>query len=229
MQRRKFIAGVGSLAAGAAAVTGTGAFTSVRASRSVAVSTAGDRNALLRFTKATEGSDSTASDSNSVSENAEEYVTLNSGGTVSFDFTGADLGENGGGNGLNQNSTVIFDDLIDITNQGTQEVAVGIANRPSYLGVYAENSSNGSGGNGSSGGAGDNTGLLGQGDGGNNDINAVGGNGLPFSQVSENMKVAPGESITNVGIYFPDTSNIPSNTSGDTITFLATDGNHDSS
>ena len=38
-QRRKFIAGVGSLAASAAAVTGTGAFSSVQANRSVSVET----------------------------------------------------------------------------------------------------------------------------------------------------------------------------------------------
>ncbi|WP_147439904.1 hypothetical protein [Haloarcula sp. Atlit-7R] len=47
MQRRKFLIGLGSLAAGTAAATGTGAFSTVQASRNFTVGTTGDASAEL--------------------------------------------------------------------------------------------------------------------------------------------------------------------------------------
>jgi hypothetical protein len=113
MQRRKFIAGVGSLAAGAAAVTGTGAFTSVSASRGIAVDTSDDADAFLAI-EAESG------------DNASEYVNTTTNGTVELDITNTNnSGYGGGGSGVNKNATTIFDDLLKITNQGTQPVIVG--------------------------------------------------------------------------------------------------------
>ncbi len=112
MQRRKFIASIGSVAAGAAAVTGTGAFTSVTANRDVEVSVADDSEAFLRIRKATDGQDN-------VTPNAEEYVTIDNG-QVGLDFTSTDSGASG----LNKGATTIFDNLLRIENQGTQEVIV---------------------------------------------------------------------------------------------------------
>jgi len=100
MQRRKFIAGVGSLAAGAAAVTGTGAFTSVQADRSVAVATTGDASAMLAF------------DTGSGDAENSDYVST-SGGEVSIDI-----------DALNVDATTQINDLFKIRNQGTQPAVV---------------------------------------------------------------------------------------------------------
>ncbi|MFB6123833.1 MAG: hypothetical protein ABEJ78_10290 [Haloferacaceae archaeon] len=63
MQRRKFIAGVGALAAGGAAALGTGAFTSARASRIVSVDVTGDQQSYLGLRpNADSGAVSTGSD-----------------------------------------------------------------------------------------------------------------------------------------------------------------------
>ncbi len=100
MQRRKFIASIGSVAAGAAAVTGTGAFTSTSANRAVNVETAGDVDAYL-------GLDA------SVSPHAEQ-----TGGTAEFQFDGSS--EEASGQGLNQNADTTFTDVLRIENQGTE-------------------------------------------------------------------------------------------------------------
>ncbi|WP_336038248.1 hypothetical protein [Halobacterium yunchengense] len=112
MQRRKFIAGVGSLAAASAAAMGTGAFTSVSANRSLSVEVADDADALL-------GIDDIDDSANS------EYVTTE-GNTVSIDISSAE-----GGTGLNDEATTTIDDLLKITNQGTQDVYVWAENLPS--------------------------------------------------------------------------------------------------
>jgi len=109
--RRKFIAGLGALATGSAAAMGTGAFTSVSANRGITVDTADDSGAFLAIE-----ADSTP--------NANEYVNT-SGGTVSLDFSNTDDTDMGNGTGVNKNATTIFDDLLNITNQGTQTVIVG--------------------------------------------------------------------------------------------------------
>lgn len=105
MKRRKFLIGAGSIAAGSAAVMGTGAFTSVSANRSMEVQVADDANALL------------AIDDIDGSPNS-EYVNTN-GNTISIDISSAE-----GGSGLNDQATTIIKDLLRITNQGTQNVYV---------------------------------------------------------------------------------------------------------
>jgi hypothetical protein len=91
--------GLGSLAAGGAAATGTGAFTSVSANRSVNVSTAGDNQAYLALDA-------------SVSQHA-----VQSGDTIEFQFDGS---SNASGQGLNTNADTTFTDVLRIENQGTE-------------------------------------------------------------------------------------------------------------
>jgi hypothetical protein len=95
MQRRKFIAGVGSLAAGAAAVTGTGAFSTVTAERSMEVQVQTDQNAYVGIS-------------------GDSDYTTQTNGTLEIN-----LDDNGTGKGLNANATTEFTDLITVTNQGT--------------------------------------------------------------------------------------------------------------
>ncbi|WP_144426048.1 hypothetical protein [Halanaeroarchaeum sulfurireducens] len=109
MQRRKFLATVGSLTAGSAAALGTGAFTSVTADRSVTVEVAGDSEAYL-------GLEAVSASPNS------QYVEK-SDGEISFDFSAADNDGSpvdGGGNGFNPDSETRINDLLHVTNQGTQ-------------------------------------------------------------------------------------------------------------
>jgi hypothetical protein len=118
MERRKFIAAMGSVAAGAAATMGTGAFTSVTADRSVDVAVAGDSSAYLGLRKA--AGDSTGT----VSPNSETFVDT-TGAEVSFDFSSsnntADLG-----NGFNPNAVTVIEDLIEVQNQGTQSAFLSV-------------------------------------------------------------------------------------------------------
>jgi hypothetical protein len=117
MNRRKFIAGFGSLAAVVAGAVGTNAFTSVKANRTVNVEVAGDDKAFLALQKA-EGVNSDPG------VNSDAYVNVN-GGEVSFDFSSnngtADLG-----NGFNKNAVVEIEDLLEVKNQGTQSVHLSI-------------------------------------------------------------------------------------------------------
>ena len=123
-QRRKFLLGMGSLAAGGAAAMGTGAFTSVSADRSVDVQVADDSDALLRIVPDERGGSQTP--------NAQEYVDT-SGGTVSLDFTSTSEGATG----INDEATTIIDDILTIENQGTQGVYVGYTHPASPNGNFA--------------------------------------------------------------------------------------------
>lgn len=112
MKRRKYLIGVGSLAAGTAAAMGTGAFSSVTANRSVDVEVASDANAYLGLRGA--GGDNAA------------YVTSDgTSGTL-----GISLAPNNamaaGGEGVNPDAVTEIDDLFVIENQGTQWVGVTI-------------------------------------------------------------------------------------------------------
>jgi hypothetical protein len=108
--RRKFIAGLGALATGSAAAIGTGAFTSVTAERTVNVKVAGDASAYLGLEQVNQSPNS-------------DYVLRNNG-EVSFDFSGADGDSSGGGSvdgdGFNPDATTRIDDVLRVTNQGTQ-------------------------------------------------------------------------------------------------------------
>ena len=122
MERRKFVIGLGSLAAGGAAAMGSGAFTSVEADRSIEVDVADDADAFL----ALEGKDT---------PNGNEYVEDDgTDGTLSLDFSETEIG----GEGLNQDADTIIRDLFEIKNQGTQDVYVGITDIPEGMSFYAD-------------------------------------------------------------------------------------------
>lgn len=104
MDRRKFLIGAGSLAAGGAAAVGTGAFTSVTADRGVSVEVAGDSSAFLAI-------------QNAGGDNSSDYVDT-SGSEVSFDFSETD----NSGSGLNTGATTKINDLVNVVNQGTQDL-----------------------------------------------------------------------------------------------------------
>lgn len=105
MNRRNVLIGLGGLVAGGGALLGTGAFTTVEAQRTVSVQTAADANAFLALSPARTG---------------EEFVT-ETDGTIQINLDGTDS-NNGNANGLNQNARTRFENLVDVTNNGTQDV-----------------------------------------------------------------------------------------------------------
>ncbi|MCU4719003.1 hypothetical protein [Halapricum hydrolyticum] len=107
-KRRKFLLGMGSLAAGGAAAIGSGAFSSVRAERSVSVSTATDADAMLAFDTAD-------------AENA-DYVQIDDG-VVNIALTDSN-GYEEDATGVNPDAITRIFDLFEIRNQGTQAVKV---------------------------------------------------------------------------------------------------------
>ena len=103
MERRKFLIGMGSLAAGGAAAMGTGAFASVEATRSVNVNVAGDESAYLGL------------------EETSQYAELN-GKQLTLDFD-----DNGhGGQGVNADAVTTFDGVFRMTNNGPNDLDITI-------------------------------------------------------------------------------------------------------
>ena len=105
MERRKFILAIGGIASTGAAV-GSGAFSSVEATRDVSVSVADDASAYL----AMEPLDS---------PNGNQFATTG-GDVLALDFS--DSGNDG--TGLGTDSVYNFDKVFRIVNQGTQGVYV---------------------------------------------------------------------------------------------------------
>ena len=116
MERRKVLIGLGSLAAGGAAAMGSGAFTSVEADRDIEVEVAGDADAFLGVEPAD-------------TPNGDAYAT-ETDGTVELNFDdGADFSEidgTDGGSGINDRALTDIQDVITVTNQGTQEVTINV-------------------------------------------------------------------------------------------------------
>lgn len=113
MQRRKFVIGMGALASGAAAAIGTGAFSSVTATRDIDVEVADDSSAYLRL-QGTDGANS-------------EYVTDDGTGTTLTIDLSSDNPTDAGGEGVNPDAVTEIDDLFVVENQGTQEVDVDLS------------------------------------------------------------------------------------------------------
>jgi hypothetical protein len=189
MDRRKFIATVGSLAAGGAAVTGTGAFTSVSANRDVSVEVADDTDALLSFTTANAGPNS-------------QYVKTD-GGTLSIDISDSNDKIAGGGEGINQNATTIIRDMFDIRNQGTQAVFAYVEDSPDNFGLFADYPAHAepdAPAQPSSGPSEPTTGL-GEGKSGQDAISIDGGGNVGAS-IPERIYLEPGEALREVGTFF---------------------------
>ena len=104
MQRRKYLLGLGSIAAGGAAAVGTGAFTSVEADRTVNVKVAGDAEAYLGLQQTS-------------NPNSQDYIHKN-GGEITLALASSD----NGGSGFNQRATTWIDDVLQVRNQGTQTI-----------------------------------------------------------------------------------------------------------
>jgi hypothetical protein len=103
MQRRKYLAALGSLAAGGAAMTGTGAFGAVQADRTAEVEVAGDASAYLQITE----------------NGSSPVVDTASNGEIVFDF-GADNGR--GGSAMNVDGHTEFTNIVEVKNTGKDPV-----------------------------------------------------------------------------------------------------------
>jgi hypothetical protein len=119
MQRRKFIAAMGSLAAGGAAATGTGAFTSVQAQRAVDVAVATDNDAYLAL------------------KPTGDRATTDSDNQLKLDLESS----NNGSSGLNPDARTAFTDIFEIRNQGDNDVLVAVG--LSQENIYENGSSQG--------------------------------------------------------------------------------------
>jgi len=114
LTRRNALIGLGTVAAGAGVIGGTGAFTSVEAERSVSVQTTGDASAALTLEQAPGDIDN-----NDPTANAAEYVTTTSDDLITIDISS---GANSQADGINKNARTTLENLITITNNGTQTV-----------------------------------------------------------------------------------------------------------
>jgi hypothetical protein len=110
MQRRKFIAGLGSLAAAGAAGIGTGAFTSTEVNRSMYISRAEDSQAFLKL---------------AACDSPNGAFVYDYGDDLEVDISGDDW-TGVSGEGVNTMAVTQFDHVFKIANQGTQEVEVAI-------------------------------------------------------------------------------------------------------
>jgi hypothetical protein len=120
MKRRKFVVGLGSLAAGGAAAMGTGAFTTGEVPRSSTVRVSNDdTDAKLGF------STKVGYDGNTGGPGRSEYADVN-GGVLEIDFSGSDApGQSQ--SGMNPNGAIYtFDKVFKIINQGQKTVLVGM-------------------------------------------------------------------------------------------------------
>lgn len=117
MRRRKYLIGIGSLAAGSAVAVGTGAVTQSQSARAVDVDVVADDQGLLQFVL----------DHGSL-ENT-EYASFEDGQLRLHFNSDADL-SNGGfagqGDGLNPDSTFDFDNLFQIRNATADDLAVDV-------------------------------------------------------------------------------------------------------
>lgn len=100
---RTVLIGIGGIVAGGGALVGTGAFTTVQAERTVNVETTGDASAFLAL-EAAGGPNS-------------EYIDT-TGDTIVIDITSTQAG----GQGLNQNAITNIRNIVQVTNNGTQDV-----------------------------------------------------------------------------------------------------------
>jgi hypothetical protein len=124
-KRRKFLAGLGSLAAGGAAAMGTGAFTLVEADRGLTVNTRYNGDALLGL-----------SGMNTPNGNAYIEDPGNPDNEIDIDLGDSDDSQpitTQGAYGVNGSAFTIIRDLMEVKNQGTQEVYVYFEGAPSKV------------------------------------------------------------------------------------------------
>lgn len=106
MDRRKFLIGVGGASIGGSALLGSGAFSRVESQRDVTIQVAEDPDAYLGLDQV-EGS-----------ANSDNYVGLDENGHLEID-----IGDQGGyGEGVNSDSFTWFDSMVQVCNQGKEDV-----------------------------------------------------------------------------------------------------------
>jgi hypothetical protein len=110
MKRRQVLAALGAASSGGALLTGTGAFTSVSADRSLSVSVADDADAFLRLAPCPGSANG-------------DYVD-DSNGLLAIDLSGDNGNDPPAGSGVNAGALSVFDNVFEIANQGTQNVCV---------------------------------------------------------------------------------------------------------
>ncbi|QKY17070.1 hypothetical protein [Halorubrum sp. CBA1229] len=135
MERRKFVIGLGSLAAGGAAATGTGAFTSAEVDRQVTVDVEDDVQGYL----SPQPADTANGDAYARLQGPENEATNTNDDVLIIQFNGIqnnlqsdqnntaiEGSSSDYGGGLNKNAVYEFDDLITVTNQGPQTIDVSV-------------------------------------------------------------------------------------------------------
>lgn len=115
LTRRNALIGLGTVAAGAGVVGGSGAFTSVTAERTVSVQTAGDASAALALVPAVKSTPVSSADN---TPNADYVSGGGSSGTTTINLDGSNTGTSP----INKNANTVFEDLVTVVNNGTQEV-----------------------------------------------------------------------------------------------------------
>ena len=124
MKRRTYIAAVGALTAGSSAILGTGAFETISTERQVSVDIVGDESGYLGI------------------ESTSDYASVD--GTLSLDFSEANV-TTGGGQGFNEWSETLFEDVFEVRNQGSRDdVEIQLDPEDGFLDAYfTETSSDG--------------------------------------------------------------------------------------
>lgn len=128
MERRKFAIGMGALATGSGAVLSSGAFSQVESQRDVLVDSVSDNQALLEFAPVNgdlldEGDVSGTIDSRSAFVDLEDDDDDDAAAEIDFSAMG---GEDLPGNGLNNRSVTVIEDVFHILNAGSTEIEISI-------------------------------------------------------------------------------------------------------
>jgi len=133
--KRRTLLGSAAMTLGGASVIGTGAFTSVRAERSISVDVVGDADAFLQLQPYCSTENNTQSEDESVDPGDEplqssDFVYETSAETIAIDLTEHISGHEGHGHiegeGITDNSLWRFPNAFRITNQGTQPVCIDL-------------------------------------------------------------------------------------------------------
>ncbi len=121
--KRRTLLGSAAMTLGGASVIGTGAFTSVRAERSISVDVVGDSEAFLKLVSCTGGNE------NSDELQSSDFVRTDDD-TISIDLTSEIASGRDdidiGGDGITAGSLWRFPNAFEVVNQGTQPVCVDI-------------------------------------------------------------------------------------------------------
>jgi len=109
MKRRNFLIGIGGTAIGGGALVGSGAFSRVESQRDVTIQVAEDPSAYLGL-------------SGTGSPNSNNYVSIDDHGHLAIDIADSGHGPGDGGQGVNSDSFTYFDGMVEVCNQGKEEV-----------------------------------------------------------------------------------------------------------